>query len=65
MSQVICRIEHEIEVAFKVECTTDNYINIPKGSVYDVRDNSRQYYLVYLPQYKQEIWVNKDYFKLH
>lgn len=63
MKQITATKTHEIEAAFTVECTTDNYITIEKGTRYKVLDNSRQYYLIHLPQYNQDIWVNKDYFK--
>lgn len=63
MKQIIATKTHEIEAAFPVECTTDNYIAIEKGSVHTVLDSTKQYYLIHLTQYNNDIWVNKDYFR--
>lgn len=49
--------------ATTVKCTTDNYIAIEKGSVHTVLDSTKQYYLIHLTQYNNDIWVNKDYFR--
>lgn len=64
MKQVIAIRDREIEAAFKVECSTDNYIAIPKGSTYEVIDQTKAYYLIKLPQYNNnEIWVHKENFR--